>query len=240
MDEPSAPWRALESEPARGGVAAGPDGGLALAPRHALTAIIVGAAALLALVALWLVVSGGRGSVVVDGAPSGAGASGEPAVADKPSGTAHLVVDVQGAVVRPGVVELPFGSRVGDAIEAAGGFGPRVASDRVASALNLAALLHDGDQIVVPSRDDPAGPIGSSRPSGGGGGGASGGSAAPVDLNHATAEELDALPGVGPATAAKIIAAREKQPFATVDELRSRKIVGAATFEKLRDLVTVR
>jgi competence protein ComEA len=241
MDETATPWRALETSP---GGASGrePD---ARAPgwssRQVASAGAVVVAGVLGLVALWLVAGGGRGSVFMEGDRPDPGAStARVAAAVAPGPVDRLVVDVQGALLRPGVVELPAGSRVGDAIAAAGGFGPRVATDRVARSLNLAALVRDGDQIVVPSRDDPV------ASSGGGGRGSSaappGGSGAgePVDLNHASAEALDALPGVGPATAAKIIAAREEQPFASIDDLRARKIVGAATFEKLKTLVAVR
>jgi competence protein ComEA len=136
-----------------------------------------------------------------------------------------------GGVARPGIYRLAAGARVGDAIAAAGGFGPRVDADRVAAQLNLAAPLRDGDRVVVPSRDDAAAVAGDG----------SGPRSSPglVDLNHATAEELDALPGIGPATAAKIIAARAEAPFRTVDELRSRGLVGQKTFDKLKSLVTV-
>jgi competence protein ComEA len=142
-----------------------------------------------------------------------------------------LTVDVDGAVLRPGLVTLPAGSRIGDAIAAAGGFAP-IADARAAAALNLAAPLTDGDQVTVPDRastgaadavaptTEPDGPTG------------------PIDLDRATAAQLDTLPGIGPVTAEKILAARDEAPFQGVDDLLSRKLVGAATFEKIKDLVS--
>jgi competence protein ComEA len=203
-------------------------------------------AAILILVAFWLAATNGRGTIGVEGASAvidGVADGPSPAAPGASTGARGvLVVDVQGAVARPGVIHLPTGSRVGDAIAAAGGFGPRVAADRVGRELNLAALLRDGDQVVVPSRDDGGAAAGSG---GGGSGGSSGPSgtqagSGPIDLNRATASELDALPGIGPVTANKIIAAREERPFASVDDLRSRKVLGAATFDKIKDLVVVR
>ena len=243
MDETAAPWRALEASPGGGPARQVGSPSPGMSPRQVVSAGAIVVAGVVGIVAFWLVAGASRGSVVIEGDRPVPGApTDRVAGAVPPSAGDRLVVDVQGAVLRPGVVELPAGSRVGDAIAAAGGFGPRVATDRVARSLNLAALVRDGDQILVPSRDDPVA-------SSGGGGGGGGGSAAPpggssggelVDLNHASAEALDALPGVGPATAAKIIAARDEQPFGSIDDLRARKIVGAATFEKLKTLVTVR
>ena len=150
----------------------------------------------------------------------------------------HHQVDVEGAVVAPGVHVLPDGSRVGDAIAAAGGYAPVVDIAAASHALNLAARLTDGQQVHVPALGETAAPLASAA--GGGGDGASAAPAAgPIDINHATADELDTLPGIGPVTAQKIIDARTAAPFASVDELESRGVVGASTFEKLRDLITV-
>lgn len=139
----------------------------------------------------------------------------------------RLVVDVEGAVLRPGVIELPAGSRVADAIEAAGGYGPHVDLAAAAAQVNLAAVLRDGQQIVVPMEGAAAG-----------GGGGSGGAGGLVDLNSASPEELDALPGIGPVTVQKIVAARGEQPFASLEEMVSRKVLTNAQVDKIRDLVT--
>jgi competence protein ComEA len=143
-----------------------------------------------------------------------------------------LTVDVDGAVLRPGLVTLPAGSRVGDAIAAAGGFAP-IADARAAAALNLAAPLIDGDQVTVPDRASTAAADGVAPTTG-----ADGPPTGPIDLDRATAAQLDTLPGIGPVTAEKILAARDEAPFQGVDDLLSRKLVGAATFEKIKDLVS--
>lgn len=234
MDPQPPAWRVFEA-PA-GADAAGPSEargqseGPKTGPRVAVLGLGVpalaglGAAVVLGIAAVAIAI-GGSGGGTVDGAGL------EPAASGSPDAAGQVVVDVAGAVARPGIYRLHPGVRVGDAIAAAGGFGPRVDADRVAVEINLAAPLHDGDRIVVPSRDDAAA-------------GASPGSTAQagsglVDLNHASVEELDALPGIGPVTADKIVASRAESPFSSVDDLRSRGLVGQKTFDKLKPLVTV-
>jgi competence protein ComEA len=137
-----------------------------------------------------------------------------------------LVVDVVGAVRRPGLLRLPQGSRIVDAVARAGG-----ATRKADLALvNLAAPLADGTQIVVPTRA----PAASTAPAGTSAAAPTG----PVHLNTATLEELDVLPGVGPVTAQKILDYRAQHgAFANVDELDAIPGIGPKTLDELRDLV---
>jgi competence protein ComEA len=150
----------------------------------------------------------------------------------------EVVVHVAGAVVSPGVQRLPPGSRVTDALDAAGGALPGADLPRI----NLAAPLVDGQQVYVPKPGEelPVA-VGGGLPGGAGAAGTGGPvPGALVDLNTATAEQLDTLPGVGPATAAAIIAHRDQHgPFTSVDQLLDVRGIGEAKLEQLRDLVSV-
>ncbi|RPF28798.1 competence protein ComEA [Georgenia muralis] len=165
--------------------------------------------------------------------------------ADAPDGTttgAPLVVHVAGAVARPGVVELPSGSRVGEAVEAAGGASP----DAELAAVNLARPLVDGEQVFVPVQGQgvpgsQAGPVpGLSSGTGAAAGAGAPAPPSPIDLNTATAADLDALPGIGPALAERILQWREANgAFGSVDDLDAVSGIGPTTMERLRGLVTV-
>jgi competence protein ComEA len=147
-----------------------------------------------------------------------------PASAAAPE-PALVFVDVVGAVRRPGLYRVRTGARVADAVARAGG--PTRAAEL--EFVNLAALVADGEQVVVPRRG--AGAVASA----GGGGGAPTG---PVHLNSATLEQLDALPGVGPVTAQKIVDYRTKHGgFGSVDELDAVPGIGPARLADLRPLV---
>ena len=143
----------------------------------------------------------------------------------EPTAPPLIVVDVEGAVARPGVVRLASGARVADALAAAGGATP----DADPVALNRAAPLRDGARVYVPRHGEipPAGSVGSD-------------SERKLDLNQASAAELETLPGIGPSTAARIVRARETKAFTKVEELQTRGLVSARVLSDIRDLVTTR
>jgi competence protein ComEA len=265
VDDGHAPWRAFElaegeerSGPSVPSRAVDADSAAAswLPASMPISWIVAGAAicvvAVIAIAALALTAP--RPSTSLDdlgSLPPDASANAGGAVGPGDSAP-QIVVEVSGAVVHPGIYRLPAGARIADAVTAAGGFSSRVDAVRADRSLNLAHPVTDGDEIRVPSRDDPletADGVGGGSAGGAGtaGGGASGGathggtgSTGPIDLNTATAAQLDTLPGIGPVTAAKIIAAREQARFRSVDDLKTRKLLGPATFEKVRPLVMVR
>ncbi|HEV8250026.1 MAG TPA: helix-hairpin-helix domain-containing protein [Gaiellaceae bacterium] len=152
-------------------------------------------------------------------------------VTTQPGAPGEVVVHVVGAVVSPGLYRLDEGSRIADAVSLAGG------ATRKAdlSAVNLAAPLVDGTQVVVPRRGEQV-----SAPAGADSGATSEESApgGPIHLNTATSEQLETIPGVGPVTAQRIIDFREQNgPFRSVDELDAVSGIGPKRLEELRGLV---
>jgi competence protein ComEA len=172
--------------------------------------------------AIALLAVGGR--FVVQAGDSAPAAQRPVALVAEPAPVRKLVVHVVGAVRVPGLYDLPDGSRVDDAIQRAGGPKPKAALELV----NLAAPVADGQQVVVPG-----------RARGGATAAVAGGSlGSKVHLNSATLEDLEALPGIGPVTAQKILDYRTQNgAFGSVDELDAVSGIGPARLEQLKPLV---
>lgn len=160
--------------------------------------------------------------------------SGAPTPGASPAeGGGPIVVDVQGGVAQPGIRELPAGSRVADAIDAAGGYGVDADLEAAAS-LNLAEPLTDGQQVRVPRIGDAVVAEAPSAPAADGGGSGGG----PINLNSATPEELEALPGIGPVTVQKIVAARTERPFASLEDAVTRGVINRGQLEDIQGVAT--
>jgi competence protein ComEA len=184
--------------------------------------LAIALAALVAVVLAWRQLAPHAAAAPLQVAPiTPRAAAARSAPAAKP-----LVVDVAGAVRRPGLYRLEQGARVADAIARAGGLTRR--AER--TAVNLAAPIADGEQVLVATRGSPVAAAGGGR--------ATSGATGPVSLSAATAEQLDALPGVGPVTAQKIVQYRQEHgPFTSVDGLDAIPGIGPAKLADLRPLV---
>lgn len=214
-----------------------------------LRAVGVVAAAIVVLVVLGVAIA----SAVVHAprSPSDERGVGPPSLGTIPMATTtsrppELAVHAAGALVSPGLYHLRGSPRVADLIDAAGGLAPDADIDRI----NLAAPLSDGSRLYVPRRGESSVPpvvAGGDVPGGGSSAGSTGAAAKPgqpgaqpLDLNTATAEQLDALPGVGPATAAAIVDYRRQHgPFRSVDGLLQVRGIGPAKLDAIKGLVRV-
>jgi competence protein ComEA len=182
--------------------------------RPILILLAIAAVAVLALTLARLHGGDGHAVVVVEETPA-------PTRSPEPP----IVVDVVGAVAHPGVYRLAAGSRIADALLAAGG----ATGDADLIALNKAAPVRDGQRIYVPRPGEtvPAGSAGNEAQ-------------LKIDVNHATASELEVLPGIGPTIAARIVRSRGSHPFTRIEELQTRGLVSARVFADLKDMVTTR
>ena len=159
--------------------------------------------------------------------PSGQAVTLRPPPTEQP-----IIVQITGAVPRPGVYALAKGSRVQDAISAAGGF----LAEADKTGINLARALDDGEQLEVPYAEGGSPVLGTPLPSST----ESSSSAELIDINTASLAELDSLPGIGPTTAQKIIDYREQNgPFLSKEDIINVSGIGPGTYERLKDLITV-
>jgi competence protein ComEA len=192
------------------------------------SAVAIGVAALAAILVGWWLLSGRPHASAAPSPPALSLAA--PSTPASSHAAVRVVVDVVGKVRRPGVYRLPDGSRVDDALAAAGGALPGVDLSR----LNLARKLTDGEQVAVgvPGATAAVGPSGTAP--------ASGTASVLIDLNTATVEQLDTLPGVGPVLAQRIVDWRtEHGRFDSVDQLQEVSGIGPSRLADLRSLVTV-
>lgn len=196
-----------------------------------------GGALILVLAAAWMFLSPSLGEAAAPGEEDPFAIATELASATPQSASTTVVVDVQGAVAQPGVRELPAGSRVADAVAAAGGYAADADLAAAAERINLAEPLADGGQVRVPRVGEsvsaaPTGPAAGPVPGG------STGAGGLVNLNTATPEELEGLPGIGPVTVQKIVAARQERPFVSLDDAVQRGILNRGQLEDIQTLAT--
>src|SRR5882762_5506176 len=182
--------------------------------RTTLILVVIAAMAVVALTLARLHGGDGQAIAVVEDIPA-------PTRSPEPL----IVVDVAGAVAHPGVYRLPGGIAYPDALTAAGG----ATSEADLVVLNKAMPAHDGQRIYVPRPGEtvPAGSAGSDAQ-------------LKIDVNHATAAELEGLPGIGPTIAARIVRSRGGRPFTRIEELQTRGLVTARVFADIKDMVTTR
>ena len=153
---------------------------------------------------------------------SGSSEPAQPEIIMNVTESAKLMVDVSGEVVKPGVYELPAGSRVEDVLQITGGETENADTDYIEKYLNRAAKVSDGQKIYIPAYN--AGPTALNAQSN------------HVNINSASQAELEALPGIGPVTAGKIVAGR---PYQSISDLIGRKIVRQKVYDQIKDMISV-